>query len=498
MFESFVMLVGLCGAVQVGPAGQAGESAGDSSDGVVVTSITGSLEEGMIPTLERAVRRAKELRSGTLILEIDTPGGAVDIMNRLGDLLRTQGVTSIAYVTREAGSAGAYLALCCSKVFTAEHAAIGSAYPIVMVPGVGLITDIDPKIIEKQVSFLRAKFRDAAQAHGKDGLAAMAQAFVDPQVGVVLAATPSGERVLTQVEFEDLVAQSGPGQVRLLKTICPEGKLLALSAAEAFEYGLSDGIVTSREELLDAVDLAGIPVVEVAPSWSERFVNQLGGMVRYVLFGLGALLLLLELKAPGFGLLGIGGLLLLGLVFFRNYLAGLADLPEILLIILGVVMLALELFVLPGFGILGFLGIACIALGAIFSFLPFLFPASPSESSYLRDVLGDFGAMLVCIVAAIFPLTRWILPRLPWFQRMTLAGAPTAVGTSGALAEPSVTTTIGARGVAVTDLRPAGKVEFAGAQFDARSDGSYVERGAAIVVVAVEHNHVVVRAAEVS
>ncbi|MCC7172525.1 MAG: hypothetical protein IT459_18905 [Planctomycetes bacterium] len=486
MFESFVVLAGLCGAMQSEAA----------PDGVVVTSITGSLEEGMIPTLERAVRRAKELRSSTLILELDTPGGAVDIMGRLGDLLRSQGLTSVAYVTREAGSAGAYLALCCDKVFTAEHAAIGSAYPIVMVPGVGLVTDVDPRIIEKQVSFLRAKFRDAAQAHGKDGLDAMAQAFVDPQVGVVLAATPIGDRVLTQIEFDDLVRQSGPGDVRLLKTICAEGKLLALSAAEAFDYGLSDGIVTSREELLEAIKLGGAPIVEVQASWSERFVNQLGGLVRYVLFGLGALLLILELKSPGFGLLGIGGLTLLGIVFFRNYLAGLADLPELLLIILGVVLLALELFVIPGFGITGFLGVACIALGAIFSFLPFLFPAGPSESSYLRDVLGGFGAMLVGIVAAIFPLTRWILPRLPWFQHMTLAGTTAVVGSSAALAEPSVSTSVGARGTAYTDLRPAGKVDVGGALFDARSDGGYIERGTTIVVSAVEHSHVVVRTAE--
>jgi membrane-bound serine protease (ClpP class) len=163
----------------------------------------------------------------------------------------------------------------------------------------------------------------------------------------VLASTPTGDRILSAREFEDLAAVSGPGQVRLLKTICDEGNLLALSAAEAFDYGLSDGIVTQRDELLEALKLSGTPVVEVHASWSELFVNQLGGLVRYVLFGLGALLLLLELKSPGFGLLGIAGLLLVGTVFFRNYLAGLADMPELLLILLGLVLLALELFVIP-------------------------------------------------------------------------------------------------------------------------------------------------------
>ncbi|MBL8768372.1 MAG: hypothetical protein JNL94_13440 [Planctomycetes bacterium] len=486
MFESLVFCAGLWAATA--PV--------EPEDGVVFTSITGSLEEGMIPTLQRAVRRAKELRSATLVLELDTPGGAVDIMGQLGDLLRTPGLHSIAYVTREAGSAGAYLVLSCDKVFTAEHAAIGSAQPVAVIPGLGLVTDLDPGIVEKQVSFLRAKFRDAAQAHDKPGLEAIAQAFVDRNIGLVLAATPTGDRVMNAIEFEDLARQMGPGQARLLKTICPEGNLLALSAAEAFEYGLSDGIVTSRDELLEAVKLAGTPIVEVQASWSERFVNQLGGVVGYVLFGLGALLLLLELKSPGFGLLGIAGITLVGAVFFRNYLAGLADLPELLLIILGVVLVAVELFVLPGFGIAGFLGLACIALGAIFSFLPFLFPQSPSESNTLRDVLGNFGGMLVAMVAAIFPLTRWILPRLPWYRRMTLAGAPSVVGTTGALAEPSVATNVGDRGVAFTTLRPAGKVELAGALFDARSDGAYIERGDPIVVVSVEHNHVVVRSAE--
>jgi membrane-bound serine protease (ClpP class) len=490
MFASMVVWAGLtsalCGAVVQD----------ERQDGVVVTSIRGGLEEGMIPTLQRAVRRALELRSSTLILELDTPGGAVDIMGQLGDLLRTPGLTSIAYVTREAGSAGAYLVLSCDRVYTAEHAAIGSAYPIVLIPGLGIATDIDPKIVEKQVSFLRAKFRDAAQGHDKPGLDALAQAFVDPSVGVVLASTPTGDRILSAREFEDLAAVSGPGQVRLLKTICDEGNLLALSAAEAFDYGLSDGIVTQRDELLEALKLSGTPVVEVHASWSELFVNQLGGLVRYVLFGLGALLLLLELKSPGFGLLGIAGLLLVGTVFFRNYLAGLADMPELLLIVLGLVLLALELFVIPGFGITGFLGITAIVLGAIFSFLPFLFPQAPSESDYLRDVLASFGGMMVGTVAAIFPLSRWILPRLPWFKAMTLAGTETVVTPSGALAQPQVGATIGTRGTAFTPLRPAGKVDLGGAVFDARSDGAFIERGAPIVVVSVESNHVVVRTAE--
>ncbi len=104
--------------------------------------------------------------------------------------------------------------------------------------------------------------------------------------------------------------------------------------------------------------------------------------------------------------------------------------------------------------------------------------------------------MLVGTVAAIFPLSRWILPRLPWFKAMTLAGTETVVTPSGALAQPQVGATIGTRGTAFTPLRPAGKVDLGGAVFDARSDGAFIERGAPIVVVSVESNHVVVRTAE--
>lgn len=466
---------------------------------VVVVPIHGELSDSMIVTLQRAIDVAEEEEAAFLLVDIDTPGGAVTTMEALGDRLDRSKVPPVAYVTREALSAGAYIALACTRIYTEEQAQIGSSMPIFILPGLGVIPpDIDEgmkDLMEKQLSALRSKFRNRAELHDRPGMASLAEGMVDPSLEILLVGRGNEEIPMTRVEFDD-VKRTDPN-ARIIRTLCPEGTLLNLTSREAFDLGLTDGIVLSREEVLGAIGVPDARVIQVWPNWSEQMVGKLQN-IRWILIGIGVLLLALEFFFfPGTWVAGVAGATFLAVVFLSNYLVGLAELPEILLIILGIGLLAVEFFLIPGFGAFGIAGITAIAIGVLFSFLPFLVPDSPIETELMSDTLKNFAILIVGTVAFILGLSKFVVRKTPFYRGLVLdtgVDAATLEG-SGAIFDydTSSTTPIGTRGVATTDLRPAGKVDVNGNLLDARTEGGYVERGVTVEVVFAAPNHLVVR-----
>jgi membrane-bound serine protease (ClpP class) len=285
---------------------------------------------------------------------------------------------------------------------------------------------------------------------------------------------------------------------RILKTISPAGRLLNLAAAEAFEYGVTDGIVESREELLGALGATGAEVSEISISWSESFFGALGAYA-WILWAIAIGLLYLEAKTPGFGLMGSLGIGLVALLLFRNHMIGLAELPEILLVVLGVVLLAIEVFVIPGFGVTGIVGIVAIALGVVLSFLPFFMPSSAAESDLLHLSIRNFVLSILLGPLGAYLAFHFVLRKTPLYRSLATLGpvADEVAGSAAALTpdHSSAGVRTGDRGAAVSVLRPAGKVEIDGKLLDAVTGGEYIEQGSRIEVVAIAANHVVVRAA---
>jgi len=476
-------------------AGSLGAAEGEET--VVVTRIEGQLSESMMATLERAIDRAVHEEAAALILEIDTPGGEIELMDRLGGLLATAEVQPIALVLNEAVSAGAFLAMSCELIFTMGNAQIGSATPIHISP-VGIVPEgTNPDLEEKTLSYLRAKFRDRAQTHDRPGMEALAEAMVDRRVEVLLVDDGGDRRPMTRDEFDDLIRSRGAGAVRMIETICSNEDLLNLTAQEAFDYGFSDGIVLSRDELLESQGLDDARVIEILPSWSERMVGALEG-IQWILLVAGLVLVYIEFKMPGFGIAGSLGLIFLSLLMFKNYLVGLAEIPEILLVLLGFVLLVVEIFVFPGFGAAGIAGITCISLGVIFSFLPFFLPDGPVEVSMLKETIQSFSISLAAVFISLMLFSK-VLPRTPILNRLVLdsgSGPATLQGSAVGLApefDAVRDVAVGDAGTAASDLRPAGKVVVDGQPFDARSEGDWIARGERVLIVSSEGNHLVVR-----
>jgi membrane-bound serine protease (ClpP class) len=384
-----------------------------------------------------------------VILRIDTFGGRVDAAVQIRDALLRTGVRTIAYVDKRAISAGALIALSAGTLAMADGATIGAATPVqVGAPGAGT-----QPADEKTVSYLRKEFRATAESRGRPP--AIAEAMVDADVTI-----------------EGLVNK---------------GKLLTLTTDEALRHGLADFRAVTLESLLERSGLAGADIVHVSPNWAERLVRWLTHpIVSSLLISVGMLGILVELRTPGVGLPGAVGVASLGLFFWGHWLVQLAGWEELLAVVAGVILLALEVFVIPGFGIAGALGIAALLAGLAFS----LVGAQASYHGVLEAAFRVVLALIVAIIASL--LAMRVLPRTPLGRRLILDKGLSARD-GYASAPDSDRGWLGRTGRASTPLHPAGIAEIDGERVDVVSTGGPIDAGATVRVVRVDGNRVVVR-----
>jgi membrane-bound serine protease (ClpP class) len=207
---------------------------------------------------------------------------------------------------------------------------------------------------------------------------------------------------------------------------------------------------------------------------------------------IGLAALYMEIKAPGFGVPGIIGIASLALVFLSQYLVGLADYTELLLLVLGIILLGFELFVIPGFGIAGIAGLLFIAAGAILAFQDFVIPdpSFPWQAELLvRNILHVIGALFMSIIVALFAL-RYILPKLsivtdgPYLRTTLKDSHVGSVEAGGAK--------VGDIGIAMTFLHPSGKVKIKDEIFDVVTDGEFIEKGTPVKILEIKGNRIIV------
>jgi membrane-bound serine protease (ClpP class) len=232
-------------------------------------------------------------------------------------------------------------------------------------------------------------------------------------------------------------------------------------------------------------------IVRIEESWSESMVRIIG-MISPILIMIGLGALYVEFKAPGFGLPGVVGIVCLAIVFLNQYMVGLADYTELLIILAGLLLMGVEVFVIPGFGIAGFAAILCIAVGLILAFQDFVLPdpAMPWESDILtHNIIVVMGSFTMAFFIGLF-LLRFVLPHLSKGRE----GPFLTASLKDAHADSSETSKIkpGDRGIALTLLRPAGKADINQDLFDVVTESEYIEQGTAIVVSAVKGNRIIV------
>jgi len=452
---------------------------------VYVIPIAGEVDPGMAAFLKRAIRDTSGRSGDIYVLEMDTFGGRVDSALQMVDvLLDTQGARTIAYVKNKAISAGALIALACNELVMRPNTTLGDCAPITY-------SSEGPRMMgEKFQSPLRAKFRTLARRNGYPEVLAESMVTADMEVYQV-----EMDGTLSYLDAEAL-ADLSPAQKQSIvsqKTVVAKGELLTMDDEEALRFGFSLMSAQTMEDMLAEMMLDPYEIVRIERNWSERLGTVISGIAPLLMM-IGLAALYVELKAPGFGVFGVVGIICLGLVFFNQYLVGLADYADLLLITTGIVLLAVELFVLPGFGLAGVAGLVFIGAGLVLSFQNFVVPdpSLPWQQELLtRNIIQVLGSFIVAFVSAMAAI-RYLLPRLGMMVEGPYLGATLAK--SRAVSDQAATLSIGSIGTALSTLRPAGKGLFAGEIYDIITDGEYIDKGAPVIVQEIKGNRIIVSA----
>jgi membrane-bound serine protease (ClpP class) len=410
---------------------------------VVRIDVSGVIELGLAPFIARSIREAQEAGARAVILEIETPGGRVDAAERIVDAVRNAEIPVYAFVNMRAFSAGALIALATRQIYMRPGAVIGAATPIT---GEGV------KAPEKIVSAMRSEMRALAEARNLDPR--VAEAMVDEEI-----------------EIEGVVER---------------GKLLTLTTEEAVRIGYARE-VADWDALVTTLGVQDAPVQDAEINWAERVVRFLTHpMVAPMLLSLGFLGLIIEIKTPSFGVAGAVGAAALSAFFGGHLLLGLAGWEELILLVAGIVLVAVEMFVIPGFGIAGIGGVIAILAAFYLSMVSHL--ATPGD--YIQ-ALGVFSLSLIVVIVAGWALLRH-LPRSGRFTRSGLMLGGATSRETGYLSAEIRPELVGAVGVALTDLRPAGAGRFGDERVDIVSGANWISAGTPIRVVRSDgYRHVV-------
>jgi membrane-bound serine protease (ClpP class) len=272
-----------------------------------------------------------------------------------------------------------------------------------------------------------------------------------------------------------------------IEGVIAEGKLLSMTPSEAAAVGYATE-VASWDALLAELGLQEAPVYTATVNWAERIVRFLTHpMVAPLLLSLGMLGLIFEVKSPGLGVPGLVGALALTAFFGGHFLIGLAGWEELILLVGGIVLLAVEMFVLPGFGIAGVAGV--LAILAAF-YLSMLNVPMATGADYAQ-ALGVLSLSIIVVIVAGWALLR-MLPRSRGFSRSGLVLGDATTRETGYLSNVVRAELVGAVGVALTDLRPAGAGRFGEERIDVVSDANWIGAGTPIRIVRSDgYRHVV-------
>ncbi|HAL92740.1 MAG TPA: hypothetical protein DCM68_06925 [Verrucomicrobia bacterium] len=449
------------------PAPALAESSAPGPDApVYVIPIRGQIEGALLYVIRRGIAEAEQKNAAAIVLVMDTPGGTLDAASDIVRSIQSATPPVYTFVEKDAFSAGAIIALSTKGIYMAPGSVIGDALPIMMSP-LGGVQEMPEGIEEKAVSAVSALVRSAAQNAGHD---------------------PELAEKMVRRELEYKIGD---------EVISPAGRLLTPTAEEAARPGkegnplLSAGTAQDLPAVLEQLSLARHPVVEMQITSTEKLARLVAGAAP-ILMIIGFLGIYIEIKTPGFGLPGILGAACLALFFWGHHIAGLAGMEDLILFVVGVGLLLVEIFLIPGFGFAGIFGIALILVSLVGAMVRII-PGSGSWLPVWTDLqipIFKTGVALVGTGAGALLLGRF-LPRSRLFGRLTLSAATAA--TEGYTAAPDTTPLVGKTGVTLNALRPSGAARFGDDRLDVVTSGEFIDAGTPVQIIEAHGSRIVVQ-----
>jgi len=429
---------------------------------IIIVPVKGEIEEGLAHIVKRAVKEAKLSGADALVLNMDTYGGKVQAAETIMQSLGKLDIPTYTYVNTKAISAGALIASATKFIYMAPQSQIGDAKIIQMspVPFLGGAKEIDEGMKEKAYSAVRAIVRSACEKNNHPYN--LFEAMMDENIAI--------------------------------SNVIEKGKLLTLTASEAVTQKLAVAVAPSLQKMIEAAGFNDFSLNFIAPRSGEhlaRFFSSM--MISGILLMLGLGGLFIEIKTPGFGIPGIIGIVCLTLFFWGHYTANLTGWLPAAMFIIGVILLILEIFVIPGFGVAGISGIVLMIAALILAVIDWA-PGDWTHAPSLNEISSAAAFVAVSIIGAValLILAAKFLPKAPGVRSIFLTDKMDKDKVYAAFNEDDYRKWLGKTGVAKTDLRPAGKAIIDNLLLDVVTQGDFIEKNSNIKVIHVDSNHIVV------
>lgn len=481
----------------------------DQVDTAFIIPIHGAIGKATYAAIARKVVRCRSAGAQMIVFDMNTPGGESGAMLKIGRLIvdDLKDTTTVAYVNPHAFSAGAIISFACDEIVMKPSGVIGAATPLMMGPQ-GIV-QIPKDVRAKLESAYRAEARAWVQQNGYNP--DLCQATITVSMEIWLIRNRRGElQVVDAREWhgsvngvpgetadETLVAAKTQGPWQYIRTVAGPEEPVSMTADEAYAFGLIDHRFESMAHLKTHYHFAAEPVV-LEDNWSEGMVAFLTSpAVLSALFFLAILCGYIEMNTPGFGIPGLLAVVFLGLAFGGQFLVGMALWWEIALILVGVTLIGIEIFIIPGFTVAGVLGGLCLIVGLVGAIVPNApneWPLPRTDLAWDSFATGALALGIAFIVALVaMPLVSKLLPRIPVAGKLVIAPAEVFTGAPVADASPMTRIGPGDTGVVEAICRPVGKVRFGDDIVDAMTEGGIIETGARVCVLRREGNRLVIQ-----
>ena len=414
--------------------------------------------------VKRSFDRATDENADVILVHMNTYGGMVVYADSLRSLILSYPKPVWVFIDNNAASAGALISIACDRIYMREGANIGAAT---------VVNQTGDAMPDKYQSYMRSMIRATAQAHGKDTVMENGQSVIrwkrDPRIAEAMV----DERVVVE-------------------GVTDSGKVVTFTPHEAMQYGFCDGIAENVAEVLQKEGVTNYELHEYKPTTMDRFI---GFLISPIVQGILIMIIIggiyFELQTPGIGFPLVAAITACLLYFAPLYLEGMANYVEMILFVVGIILLLLEIFVIPGFGVSGVLGSVCVVASWVLAGIDdFTFDFLPDfTSAIIRSLFFVVSCSLLSLFGSI-----WLSRKLFGSRRLNFAlHAEQKVEDGFVGVDMAAKEEIGKEGIAFTDLRPAGKVMIGNEVYDAVSDtGAFIERGKVVRVVKYQAGQVYV------
>lgn len=414
---------------------------------------------------QTALIKAKEWNADLILIHMNTYGGAVIQADSIRTAILNSEIPVYVYIDNNAASAGALISIACDRIYMRTGANIGAAT---------VVNQTGEAMPDKYQSYMRSTMRATAESHGKDTL------------------IQKGDTTY-KWRRDPLIAEAMVDPRTYIKNVIDTGKVLTFTPDEAIKNGYCEGIANSIEEVLEKAGIEEYIIKKYEPTGIEKMVDF---MINPVLQGILIMLIIggiyFELQSPGIGFPILASAVAAVLYFSPLYLEGMAENWEIILFIAGIILLAVEIFVIPGFGVAGVLGIVFIITGLSLSLVDNV--AFNFEDRHFNALFGAITlvvfSMFLSIMGSIYLSTK-LFATNSFLGKLALSSVEKPEdGYVGV--DMYAKSLIGKTGTVISVLRPSGKVFIENKIYDAKSEDTFIDKDVEIEVVRFEAGQVYV------